>query len=106
MLLYVSGPYMGKGEEATERNIQVARKVAMELWGRGHAAICPHANTAHFERECDVTWEDYLRGDLLMIERCDGLVMLPGWENSRGAKMEKMHAEELGLPIWFAPDYP
>jgi hypothetical protein len=103
MLLYVSGKYSGD----IDANIETAMVIAAELWIKGHAVICPHANTAHFERRgLSLTYEDYIAGDLNMISRCDGLVMIPDWENSKGAVIEKDYAESLNIPIWFYPDVP
>lgn len=42
-------------------------------------------------------WEDYLRLDLRLITECDAIYLLPGWENSRGARLEVHVADELGL---------
>jgi hypothetical protein len=41
-----------------------------------------------------------------MIARVDALVMVEGWELSKGAVQEHAYAEELGIPIFYAPEYP
>jgi len=102
MLIYVAGKYTGD----VDSNIEAASRVAGILWEAGHAVICPHANTAHFEKKWDVSWEQYLEGDLNMISRCDALVMVPGWKTSRGANLEHAYAEQLGIPIFYYPDIP
>lgn len=106
MLVYVSGPYRGADDAEVEQNIRSARIAAVELWKRGHAVICPHANTSRFELECDLEPMVYIEGDLVMVARCDALVMIQGWERSQGAKIERDYAERLGIPIYTAPDYP
>ena len=115
MLIYVAGPYgsntaeNGTGEgfvKGTDENIEQARKIAIELWEKGHAVICPHLNTAHFENDCKATWEDYLKGDFDMITRCDALVLTPDWMRSKGATMEMNHARSLRIPIYIYPDIP
>jgi len=102
MLLYVSGPYTGE----VESNIAQARKVAIALWEKGHAVICPHLNTARMEQDCQATYDQFLAGDLMMIARCDGMVMAPNWEFSKGSKIEYEYAESLKLPVWEYPDLP
>jgi hypothetical protein len=74
MLLYVAGKYTGD----VDANIAAARKVAVELWERGHAVICPHLNTAHMEQDCKVDYDAYLLGDFNMISRCDAIGELAG----------------------------
>lgn len=40
----------------------------------------------------------YMKPDILALLDCDGVVLLPGWENSRGAKVEVAVAEICGIP--------
>ncbi len=103
MLVYVSGPYYGNTPEQIDKNIAAARAVAIKLWEMGHAVICPHTNTIHFEQDCEATYEQYIEGDLNMISRCDAMVMLKYWETSKGAKIEYEYAVALGVPI-YTPD--
>lgn len=102
MLLYVSGPYSGD----IDANIAQARRAAIDLWERGYAVLCPHLNTQHFEVDCKVGYEDYIRRDIEMVRRCDGMVMLPGWEGSKGALREKEVAEAAGIPVTVYPEAP
>ena len=106
MLIYVSGPYSaledadGKEELSVGENIRAARAVAVSLWEMGHAVICPHLNTAHFEADCACSWDHYMSGDLMMVARCDALVMVGPWHRSRGAVAEHGHAIRLNIPTF------
>jgi hypothetical protein len=103
MLIYVAGKYTGN----VQANIDKAEQIAGALWGMGHAVICPHSNSAHYEDKFpEVTWEAYLQGDFNMISRCDALVMVDNWKDSKGAKMEHEYALSLGIPVYYAPDLP
>lgn len=42
-------------------------------------------------------WHQHMRADIKMLMDCDGLAMLPGWEQSRGAKLEVSIAIVLGM---------
>jgi hypothetical protein len=106
MIIYTAGPYSGDTNKEIEKNIEAATLVAAKLWEKGHAVICPHANTAHFEKLCEATYDQYLEGDLKIIARCDALVLLPGWEHSKGALREFDYATWLGLPIYAYPELP
>jgi hypothetical protein len=105
-LAYVSGPYRSpKGWQdhyGVLRNIQRAEQVAVELWRRGFAVICPHKNTAFLDGVAPV--DAWLQGDLVMVERCDLVVMVPGWETSEGANIEREHALRRGIPVCEWPD--
>jgi hypothetical protein len=97
MIVYVAGPYSAPTPQGVDANIQQARQAAIALWREGHVAICPHLNTAHFEDECPGL--DFVKGDLEILSRCDALVMLPGWEQSKGARRELEFATERDIPV-------
>ena len=48
-----------------------------------------------------VLLREYLKGDLMCLLDCDGIVLLPTWVNSTGAKVEKSVADGVGLPAFF-----
>jgi hypothetical protein len=54
-----------------------------------------------------ITHEEWMRADLEMLGRCDQLcvLMLPGWEKSRGVREEIEFAQERQIPIiYLRPD--
>jgi len=106
MLLYVAGKYAGKDEAEKMANIGLAKQAAIELWNDGHAVICPHLNTHDFEYYTKLSNRDFVMLDLLIVERCDGIVMLPNWRESGGAIKEMFHASSHGLSIYLWPDRP
>lgn len=97
-LVYISGKYTGRTREEIAANIAVARSAAIAVWEARHFALCPHLNTAHFEEDCTARYDDYLAGDLRMIDGCDGILMLDNWRESAGAQRELAHAVELNKP--------
>lgn len=102
MVVYISGRYSGEIVE----NIDIARRVAIELWEQGFSVLTPHLNTYHFETDCNCKYDDYIRGDLEMLSRCDAIIMLQGWNQSKGATKEREYAKYLGLPIYYYPELP
>ena len=103
-LAYTAGPYRAKTLHGVMENIRAAELTAIDLWRIGFAVICPHKNTALLD---GTLGEDdshiWIEGDLVMLERCDCIVMIPGWERSEGAKAEKKFAESKGIPIFYWP---
>ena len=46
------------------------------------------------------TFIDYLARDLkVLADECDGIILLPGWDDSKGARLEAYTALLLGKPI-------
>lgn len=94
-LVYISGPYRAPTPSGIHRNIQRARAVAEYLASQGYAYHCPHMNTAFMDGICDD--EFWIAMDLLILERCDRIAMVPGWKKSEGSLIELEHARERGL---------
>lgn len=94
-LVYIAGPFRAPNAWEVEQNIRRAESLALEVWKAGAACICPHANTRFFSGATpDEVW---LRGDLEILNRCDAVLLAPGWEQSAGARAELRFAESTGL---------
>ena len=110
-VLYISGPYSAPTPEGIKKNIDLARAVGIDLMRRGFAVIIPHCNTQNFEVYApDLTHTQYLDMDCELLRRLDpkhdGIVMLPGYRESKGAIREFLTAIRLGLNVWKWPHGP
>lgn len=105
-ILYIAGPYRPTGwwrlpilrTIKIAINIWHARQAAKIVWKAGDIAVCPHMNTAFF----DGLVPDYrfLDGDLKIMARCDGILVLQG--KSAGAKAELEAAVKIpGFVIYY-----
>lgn len=98
MIVYIAGPYSPNNGYSIDQNIQAAELLARQCWNAAIPAICPHLNTAHMD---DVNVPDvFYAGDLAILERCDAVLLVPGWEQSFGAKMERIHALRNRIPVF------
>ncbi len=98
MIAYLAGPYRAPTRAGISRNIATARRAAIALWQRGYTVICPHLNTAHLDGV--VPDQRFLDGDLEILKRCDLLVLLPKWHDSRGARQERAVALDVGIQVY------
>jgi len=103
-VVYLAGPYRAPTIRGIVNNIRRAEKVAIALWQAGFAVICPHLNTQLFDGICDDNV--FIEGYLEILKRCDIVIVLPGWENSEGARKEVAFAEKLKIPILKLEDIP
>ena len=110
-ILYLSGPYSaGHGRSVTD-NIAVARRYAVAAAKAGWMPFTPHLNTAGFEIDCpEISHEEWLDGDLAILRLLPraraAVLLLPGWEQSKGARLERDWAILLNLEVFDPPATP
>lgn len=115
-IVYIAGPYGDKsGYLAIDRNIAKAREAAAWCAENGLGFFCPHLNSAHFEAVTlgvpNTFWREM---DLRFLKVCDWMLMLNGWEQSEGARLERDAFGEKYAIEWadretlleYARDYP
>lgn len=109
-VIYIAGPYTGKTHDASSYpeigiNILIARGYATRIWKAGAACLCPHLNTAHFEVDGPSDAEVYYNGDLELLSRCDAVYLLQAWNISKGAVLEKLHADKIAMPVFYPEEF-
>ena len=92
MKLYIAGPMTG----LPDYNFPAFYAAAAHLRGMGHEVV----NPAELPAPDDPTWEKYLRGALRAMLTCEAVVLLPGWVKSNGARLERMVADRLRMPVY------
>jgi hypothetical protein len=97
-IAYIAGSYTADTTYEVRNNIRRAEKVNEWAWQNGYAAICPHTNTQFLDGLCD--YHIWASGYLYIVERCDLMILVPEWENSKGTKAEISLARKLIIPIY------
>lgn len=95
---YIAGKYRAPTMRGIHENIERARACAADFWAAGAAPLTPHTNSAFLDGVCPDA--HFLAGGLVLLERCDFLVLLPGWKDSEGTKTERVHALAHGMPVF------
>lgn len=99
-LVYVSGRFTATDRAGVQRNIAEAVAVGLDVARVGAMPVIPHANTAHPNFESLQPYTFWIEGTLELLRRCDGIIMVPGWEASKGACGELAEAQRLGLAVF------
>lgn len=94
--LYLAGPMTG----FEDFNFPAFNAMAAQLRARGYVVENP-AEHGVVEK---ADWADYMAYDLTRLGLCGQVAVLPGWENSKGARLEVHIARELGMPVVNAHD--
>lgn len=90
--LYLAGPMTG----LPNHNFDAFNKAASNLRGRGWEIV----NPAELDNgRTDLDWSYCMKRDLRLLLECDAVVLLPGWQQSKGAKIEAGIARNLGITI-------
>ena len=86
---YLAGPMSGY----PDFNRPAFHEAAARLRAQGHIVV----NPAEIRGDEDWEWDDWMRAALHCLLGCHAVVFLPGWEFSRGARLERVIAEVLGM---------
>ena len=89
MKIYIAGPMTG----IPDFNRFSFNEAARLLSEKGHIVLNPAVLPDGMKHE------EYMTICLAMVEVCDTVMLLPGWEKSVGAQMEHKRARELGKEV-------
>lgn len=98
MKIYIAGPISGLDPEIVKNNFKTA---ALELRDLGHSVVNPVDMSGW-----DLSWEAYMciAETILKTGEIDGVLMLEGWEHSKGARIEHAWAVVENIPIYYEED--
>lgn len=88
MKTYISGPITG----LPDNNSAAFETAEAYIIHRGDEPVNPLRITSN-----GTQWADYMRSDIRELVTCDGIVVLKGWQGSRGSCLEVQIARELGM---------
>lgn len=94
MRIYLAGPMTG----IHEYNFPAFHAEAARLRAEGHDVV----NPAEVVTDTSVSWEDCMRVDIPHLLTCEAICFLPGFENSKGARLERRIALDLGMTVMYA----
>lgn len=102
-MIFISSPYTSINHVKTEINYREAASYAAHLTSLGHIAISPIAyghNLAAF-RSMPLNWEFWKEFCISFLSKCSSIhvLMLDGWQESKGVSAEIEYAEENNIPI-------
>lgn len=111
--LYIAGPMSGipqfnfpafiaAGETLREQGYETVNPAEMDLEDDANSAM--ESEDGVFDSDGTTggkTWGDFLMRDVKLIaDEVDGVCLLNGWHNSRGARLEAFVALQLQKPVY------
>ena len=91
MRAYLAGPMSG----LPELNFPAFHREAAYFRERGYEVV----NPAEINTDTTMAWADCMRKDIAELVTCDSILMMPGWEKSKGASLEHHIARSLELRV-------
>lgn len=92
--VYVAGPMTG----IADLNFPAFNAATAALRDRGAHV----ENPAEINPDPDADWYDAMRRDIPRLLTCDTIMLLPGWEKSRGATLEYTIATAMGMTVVYS----
>ena len=92
MKIYISGAITG-----TDDYMERFAKAEKELTEKGYSVVNPAKVNAQLPE--DTNYEEYMKMCFCMLDMCNAIYMLNGWEESRGANREYGYAIAKGKEV-------
>ena len=92
-MIYIAGPI----SNVDDWNFPSFNAMAKELREDGNEVVNPVELDG--ADPSTLIWHCCLRRDIVELMKCDTVVLLPGWSESKGAQLEHHIACELGMTI-------
>lgn len=105
-LYYLASPYSHKSEIVRTFRKLLVDAVGSKFVEKGFHVFGPITESACYSRlsdSIDGEWDFWARHDLLMIDKCDALIVLKikGWNLSKGVDAETEYAIMKNMPIHY-----
>jgi hypothetical protein len=93
MKIYISGQITGLEYTESYLNFEDAEKKL------NTATKYEVVNPMKLNHNHDKSWENYMLEDIKALFECDAIYMLKNWGSSKGARIERSIAIEMGIDI-------
>lgn len=106
MKIYISGKISGLPYEEAFANFERGETLALQFFTKycadGHRVVC--VNPMKEVQGSELTYDESMRLDIILLCGCAGIFMLNNWKDSKGAQLEHDIAQRLHLAIAYEND--
>lgn len=96
MKIYIAGKISGLSYSEAVAKFAKAADLLRRL---GHEPVNPMEVNGLDGDGKEYPWAEYMKRDIPILLDCDAIYLLPDWQDSKGARLEKYIADELGMLI-------
>jgi hypothetical protein len=100
--VFISGPITGHDEPSVRQAFNCAeRKIKeMNLTPINPVVVQPSPSLT----DKDEIWADCMRKTIAMLLKSNAIYMLPKWQDSKGASLERQIGSKLRIPVYYSLD--
>lgn len=110
-VIYIAGPFTSSDNIVVACNCNAANALARRVRALGYVPFVPHTGLAGGQAALnyagavyvglsDLGWEEAMVECRELLQRCDAVLMVEGWQKSRGATEERTLAKSCGIPVF------
>lgn len=96
--VYLAGPYGADNVIDVLGNMRRGIKAGAQLVKEGYSVFCPWLDS-QFSLVEYIGLQEYQRHSLGWVEVSDMVLLMPGWEKSKGTSREIEEAIKRGIPV-------
>lgn len=101
MKIYISGKISGLTTEEALNNFERAEKYLYANQSYAENGFVDLVNPMKLEHNHDKSWVEFMKEDIGALLTCDAIYLLKNWGDSKGARIERAIALELGITILY-----
>ena len=102
--VYVAGAYSATNVITVLDNMRKGMRLSTEVMLAGYAPFCPWLDY-HFQLmlrdDENLTVQSYYDYSMAWLEVSDAVLLVPGWEHSKGTIEEIKVAKSLNIPVYY-----
>lgn len=102
--VYVAGPYSANNVIDVLKNIGHGEKMCARLFKLGYAPFCPWHDKSYVIDNCNdkFTTKQFYDYSMVWLDVSDCILLLSGWETSKGTIVEIERAKKLDIPVYYS----
>lgn len=99
MRVYISGPITGRDKDETKQRFTKAAMYIIFNYGPDTEIINPAIIGDAVSSEANPTHEEFMKISFALMDICNAVFFMPGWEDSDGCRQEWIYAHNTMMRV-------
>jgi len=98
--VYIAGAYSADNVTELQANMRRGIVKSVEVLQAGYAPFCPWIDF-QFGLHAEIDIDTYYDYSMAWLQVSDAVLLVPGWEGSKGVRAEIAEAKRLKIPVCY-----